>query len=929
MQGFAGAAVKSFPVIREICFHVNFSKRLAKRWPFLKGILFSHLMAKTNFLNFLYLGMKAVGKWMMVCTLFLMHTQSVRAQLNDNFSDGNFTANPTWTGSTTDWIVNNEFQLQSNNTVANSSFYLSTANTKATVAQWDFWVRLAFNPSGANYADVYLTASQSNLLLPNTTGYFIRIGDTQDEVSLYRKDANGTATKIIDGTDGILNTSNNILRVRVTRNAANQWTLLRDLGATGAYVPEGTATEATFQTSAFFGILVRQSTSTFFQRHYFDDIVVKEFVADNTPPEIVSANAQSNTQLEVLFNEALHLPSATNVNHYFVNNNIGNPIAAVVDASNPLLIRLTFANPFPNGVNCTLTVNGVQDIAGNTLQNGTATFAFYTPQRYDIVIHEIMVDPTPQVGLPNANWIELRNTSRFPISIQGYRLVRSTGISGPMPNFLLQPDSFVLVCTASQVPVLSVFGPTISVTNFPTLPNAGDLIWITDGLGSIMHAVDYSINWYQNAVKAEGGWTLEMIDVRNPCAGAGNWRASTHPSGGTPGRVNSIAANNLDNQAPILLQAFAPTANSLRLTFNEPLDSSLAASATYAINNGIGNATAVSVLAPAFSQVSLTLPTVLQAGTVYTVTATGLTDCAGNAISNQNTARVGLATTPDSLDLIVNEILFNPPPLGVDYLEVYNRSNKIIDAGSMLFTNRSSTTGNLGTLIPMSTNNYLIFPGEYYVLTENPSLIAQQFKVKFPEVIVQSAMPSFPNTSGYGVILTNTGQIVDELNYSERWHFPLIANKAGVALERIDFDKPTQNAENWTSAAQSAGFGTPGYQNSQFRADIGAPAGSININPPMFSPDNDGFEDFTLIEFQMNEPGYVANVTIYDAAGRPIRVLQRNTSIGRTGSFRWDGLNDKQQRVPVGNYIVLFEAFNLQGSKQVFKKGVTVARKFN
>jgi flagellar hook assembly protein FlgD len=78
----------------------------------------------------------------------------------------------------------------------------------------------------------------------------------------------------------------------------------------------------------------------------------------------------------------------------------------------------------------------------------------------------------------------------------------------------------------------------------------------------------------------------------------------------------------------------------------------------------------------------------------------------------------------------------------------------------------------------------------------------------------------------------------------------------------------------------------------------------------------------------MNEPGYVANVTIYDAGGRPVRVLQRNTTIAASGSFRWDGLNDKQQRVATGNYIVLFEAFNLQGKKQAFKKGVTVARKF-
>jgi hypothetical protein len=225
--------------------------------------------------------------------------------------------------------------------------------------------------------------------------------------------------------------------------------------------------------------------------------------------------------------------------------------------------------------------------------------------------------------------------------------------------------------------------------------------------------------------------------------------------------------------------------------------------------------------------------------------------------------------------------------------------------------------------------NRLIFPGEFYVVTENPDIIKQQFTIKNPDAIVLApTMPSFPDDKGTVVLLSQTGKITDELKYDQRWHFALVDNEEGISLERIDYAKPTQTYDNWTSAAASAGFGTPGYQNSQYRTDISAPAGSIVLNPQMFSPDNDGFEDFCLIEFTMNEPGYVANVTIYDAGGRPVRVLQRNTTIAASGSFRWDGLNDKQQRVATGNYIVLFEAFNLQGKKQAFKKGVTVARKF-
>ena len=856
-------------------------------------------------------------------------SQTAIGQLSDFFSDGNFTSNPAWNGNTTEWIVNTDQQLQSNSTTASSNFYLSTANTKATTAQWDFWVRLAFNPSGANFADVYLTASQSNITLSNTTGYFVRLGDTPDEISLYRKDATGAAIKIIDGMDGLLNSSNNVVRVRVTRNAANVWTLSRDLGSTGAFIPEGTATDASHATSAFFGIWVRQSTVSFFQRHYFDDIEVKDFVPDVTPPAVTGASAISANTLDVLFSEPLNNATAINPANYTANNGIGNPTTVVPDAANPLQMRSTFATPFPNGTTCTLTVNNVQDVAGNVLNNGTASFAFYTPQRYDLVMHEIMVDPTPQVGLPNANWIEIRNTSAFAINLQGYRLGRSAGLSGPLPAYFISPGQYIILCTGSQVPVLSPFGTTLAVTSFPTLPNTGELIWLQDADGRIMHSVAYNTSWYQNEVKAQGGWTLEMIDADNPCAGSSNWRASTHASGGTPGRANSIAGTNRDQTAPQLLQAYAPNANTMVLTFNEPLDSSFSAAANFSINNGIGTPNAVSVFAPQFTTIELRFTNALQTGTIYTVTATNVRDCAGNTIGNINTAKTGLAVAPDSLDLIVNEILFNPQPLGVDYLEVYNRSNKILNASNIYFTNRSSSNGALGTLYPLSTNNRLIFPGEFYAVTENVDLIKQGYNVKNPDALVQvAAMPSFPDDKGTVVLLNQVGKITDELNYDQRWHFALIDNNEGISLERIDYERRTNLSDNWTSAAKSAGFGTPGYQNSQFRREVTAPAGSIVINHVMFSPDNDGFEDFTLIEFAFNEPGYVANVTIYDAAGRPVRVLQRNTTIAASGSFRWDGLNDKQQRVAAGNYIIFFEAFNLAGQKQVFKKGVTVARKF-
>ena len=61
------------------------------------------------------------------------------------------------------------------------------------------------------------------------------------------------------------------------------------------------------------------------------------------------------------------------------------------------------------------------------------------------------------------------------------------------------------------------------------------------------------------------------------------------------------------------------------------------------------------------------------------------------------------------------------------------------------------------------------------------------------------------------------GIVVDEVKYKDDWHFQLIDNAEGVALERIDPGKPGQDPDNWHSAASTAGYGTPTYKNSQFK----------------------------------------------------------------------------------------------------------------
>ncbi len=561
-------------------------------------------------------------------------------------------------------------------------------------------------------------------------------------------------------------------------------------------------------------------------------------------------------------------------------------------------------------------------------------FAFLLPaylnaqNRYDVVIDEIMADPTPQVGLPNNEWIELKNTTTAAINLQNWRIGDATGQSGPMPSFTLQPDSFVIVCTASAVAAMQAFGTTISVTSFPSLDNAGDQLFLKAANGKTIHAVFYMDTWYQNELKKDGGWTLEMIDTKSPCAGNGNWKTSINITGGTPGKKNSIDAVNNDTNAPQLKRAYTTDNTTIVLVYDEPVDSLLGATVSNYTIDGSLTLVSATAIAPLFNHVQLKTTTPLTANTVYTITAGNVKDCKGNTIGTANKARVGLPVDAAAGEWIINEILFNPKSNAFDFVEFYNNSNKIFDASKLYVANRSSS-GVISSIKQLSATPLYIFPGDYIVETEDPESLSFQYIVKNPDnVLVVSSPPSFSDDEGIVVALNFQGNVVDEVKYKDDWHFKLIDNAEGVSLERIDPAAVSQDAANWHSAASTAGYATPTYKNSQYKL-LNAINAKFEVIPKVFSPDNDGRDDIATIQYAVTEPGYVANVILYDAAGRPVRNLVRNGTLGLTGYWNWDGLDDKGLKLPVGTYIIFTEIFNLQGKKERFKNTVVLARRLN
>jgi hypothetical protein len=855
-----------------------------------------------------------------ILLLIIGFPQLAQGQFTDNFSDGNFTSNPAWVGDTDKFIVESGV-LRLNDTQAGQS-YLATESSISLETQWEFWVRLTFTPSNNNHPKIYLVSDVQNLK-GAINGYFIQIGkDGGDNkrLFLFRQDGT-TATELLAGSQNLAPGTNNIIRIRVTRDNDGLWELWADASGDQLLIPQGSVSDLTHTETSWFGMVCNYTVSNA-NRFYFDDFVVSEIVPDLEPPRVNVVEVVSANQLNVHFSKLVEPATAEDTDNYFVNQGIGNPLTASIFPIQPNIVQLFFVQSFEENLFYELQIDNVEDFSGNLMEAYTGNFVLYVAQRYDLVFNELMADPTPEVGLPPFEYIELYNTSEFPVNIDGWILQHGT-TKRVLPFAIVEPGGYVLLVAESAVQFFLPFGNVVGVPGLSTtaLTNAGTSLILFDPNEQVVSFVNYSDRWYGNPAKANGGWSLEKIDPFNFCQGVGNWTASGNPLGGTPGAVNSVLGSNPDITPPDLLRIGSVDQTTIKLFFSETMDEDGLHGLSQAGNFGIGNILVVEPQLPDFSTALLTLETPLETGRIYEISLPSqVTDCAGNAL-NRRTARVAVPQPAVAFDVVINEVLFNPPDGGSRYIEIYNRSEKVFELKDHTISSKDTIQGFLTTIREISSESYLLFPGDYVVLTTNPDAVRNTFMTTRPHAFIGvGSMPSMTNTSGVLALANKSLVEIDLFAYHEDMQFALLTNKKGVALERVNFNRPTQDRSNWHSAAQSAGFGTPGYQNSQYSADFSSQHGEIEIYPEVFSPDSDGHDDLLTISYRFENPGYVATVRVFDSRGRLIRNLVRAELLAVNGAFTWDGTTDDYQKAPIGIYIIHLEVTDLTGKVNHYRK---------
>ena len=883
--------------------------------------------------------------------------------VNEKFDDYELLTNPTWYGHIDSISIYSSgsssipscllpcIRVSCNGSSANS-IYISTSNQRSfstSATEWSFWARVPSATSGNN-AKIYLIADRQDLLDPQLNGYYVSLGLQNKKLTLY-KQTGSTTTVLINGNYLNISNSSNYFRIKVTRDASGNWEMYSDTTAKGSstqmYYPwnegSGFNNDNTYDNSSWFGMVTTYTSGSSSKNFYFDNFYSGPVINDTVAP--TASISVSKPFIFVKFNESVNITDATDINNYCILELPSlfsipcTPDSVVAVSGTNNTYKIVYNYPLSDDKVYNLVVKNIKDLSGNTMITDTFTFAFHKVQTYDIVINEIMADPDPPVGLPKAEYVELYNKTDFPIDLTSWKFSYGSGpTTKTFSAVTMQPHSYLIISCENMMNTYGLTAPLFASSCTSSITNSGTTLILTDANGNLIHTVTYSDSWFSTSNKKNGGWSLEQINPYNPCGGQSNWKESVAAEGGTPGKLNSVNAANADNSAPEIahIGVNALTSDRFYVYFNEPLIySSFNNISKFKVmlnGNDLGNPSAISPDFPAYSSATFYMPAshpkILPANIYQLVIIDSVFDCAGNMIITNSSANFALPEDAEPGDIIINEILSYPPDGCSNYVEIYNKSNKIINLGTLILGTWDSIAQVISNPKNISEENHLIFPAEYYCLSTNPDAVKQSYYTSNPKGFIKmSSMPSYNNNDGTVTIGNKNLQLMDKLTYRRSMHLPTLTSIKGISLERISFDRATEDPSNWHSASHNAGYGTPAYKNSQY-AEFTFEDSPFTITPEIFSPDNDGYNDVLGILYKFDEPGYHVEITIYDSKGRLVKKLVKKEVTGTEGTFLWNGINENNEKAGIGIYIIYSEVKDLQGKIKKYKNTAVLGGKF-
>jgi hypothetical protein len=546
---------------------------------------------------------------------------------------------------------------------------------------------------------------------------------------------------------------------------------------------------------------------------------------------------------------------------------------------------------------------------------------------YDILISEIMAKPLANQTLPNIEYIELYNRSQNTVQLKGFSIRNGTK-KDIFPDKTIKPNAFLIVYNGKKGSGFGRFGDTLALENLATISDLADDFYLENSDGTVIDAVAYDKLDYRSNAKSQGGYALERVNLKNPC-NFDDWRGSDDAKGGTPGKPNSVAKDYTD-APPQILYYYFNSKKTLEIEFDRALNRSLNNSFFYfQKDSALVDSLSFIPKFQLYNRLKITFKKELTDSILYRfIVKNTLKNCNLSLnMARNDTLLLQNAKTIDNKDtILINEVLINPQTEGSRYLEIFNKSKKVIDVKDFSVSADSVLKKLTGA------EGYLLFPNGYLVLADNPLDVQTRYNVQhLRRQFLKYKLPAWNEKEGK-IYLAFNSKILDSLKYTKSFHNPLLASIDGVSLERINPNKPNDKS-NWQSAAATVGYGTPAYKNSQFLAEGGpsvflASEEVFSISKPTFSPDDDGFEDYMLLNYKLDKTGAFAKVSIFDVRGRLVKKWMDNEPLATEGDLKWDGDTDENIKAPIGIYIVLIELILPTGAVQIFKKTVSLTTRF-
>ncbi len=831
-------------------------------------------------------------------------------QIDENFDDGELNENPTWLGDVDHFEVNDDGQLQLMATEAGNSFiYTNTAFSDST--EWCMYMRLAFAPSNNNKVDIYLAMDSTDP--SSTNGYRLHVGETgSEDAFIFERLQNGSATELVKASPGSLGQSNNEVMFCLQKNSDDMWTLNAGYNGAGSSVEFAITEENDLSSFSNFGIdLTYTSSNT--SKFYFDNIKVGELLPDTEGPNILDVDVVSANELALQFSEAVDESSAANLSHYEVNGGIGNPSQVDIDPQNPAVVLLSFAEDFQSGLAYEMQVSGLRDLAQNIMQDQNVPFFLVEKiEPGDLLLSEILFNP---IG-SGSDYVEVFNPVNKFIALDSLRIRNRIGdkIEIIRTETVLAPFSYLAI-TNDEANVRTQYNPPAEAqfleTDIPGFNNDSGNCSIDifiDGAWRKIDGFDYEDDLHDPELPDEDGVSLERIsyavDGGNPFV----WcSASVTTNYGTPGYANTC----FDTERLTLVDHKVVSQTQIALIFDDALDSIAAVEiANYSLQPTAEMPVMVSYNRANPKQVVIAFSNPLEIGVSYILQVNGVLDKVLNPMVEAQDVLLLIGRKPVAGELKISEILFNPLVDAFDYVELYNASEAALLLDSLWIVNQ------LGDKRMMLETSYIMPADSYVAFTSDVKSVIDIYEPPVEAQIVEHSLPAFNQDEGnvsIGYMLGENFDFFESFDYTDDLHFPLLDSKKGVSLERGSFEISVDNLSNWHSAAEGVHFGTPGYANSNVVDITNGRMEMVVMDKDVFSPNFDGFDDSIAILYNLDKPGYLATVRIFNDRGFLVKNLGSNILLGAEDLMIWDGLNEEDQVPVIGYYIAFIDLFHPDG----------------